>query len=78
MLSPWGHKEFDTTERLNINNKADVKCVWCTQPVDGLEKSCNKEAPVCANLLFYKPRAVLTQQPPLIYYSATAAAAKSL
>ena len=22
--SPWGHKESDTTERLNSNNKADI------------------------------------------------------
>ena len=58
--SPWGHKEFDMSERLNNNSKADVKCVWCTQPVNGLEKSFNKEAPMCVNLLFHKPKAVLT------------------
>ena len=32
--SPWGHKELDTTQRLNINNIVDLQCranVCCTQ-----------------------------------------------
>ena len=26
--SPWGHKEFDTTERLNNNNKETKHTQW--------------------------------------------------
>ena len=52
--SPWGHKELDTTERLNNNNKSVLSSLSWLDLLDNLLQLLHQQLLLQLVLLFYE------------------------